>query len=178
MKKLLSVILISVFVLSLCSCGGGSSVTLTQLCDDDETVKATVSVGYGNGTVIDESTNTNEDESLLVNEAKDFSVELYLYFDDTYESFKEDASSEEGYKEIKYSGFDGYMYLYDDYEYEICLKLADEMDNQVFLFAYVAPAGELIDTETTDMEKIFGQKEVQDILNSIKYKGIKEIKGE
>jgi len=76
------------------------------------------------------------------------------------------------------SGFDGYMYLYDDYEYEICLKLADEMDNQVFLFAYVVPAGELIDTETTDMEKIFGQKEVQDILNSIKYKGIKEIKGE
>jgi len=70
------------------------------------------------------------------------------------------------------------MYQYDEFEYEICLKLADEEDGEVFLFAYVAPESQLIDTEKTDMEEIFNQKEVQDILNSIKYKGTKEVKGE
>jgi len=61
------------------------------------------------------------------------------------------------------SGFDGYMYQCDDYEYEICLYLDEKDDYDVYLFAYVAPGSELIDTETTDMEKIFNQKEVQDI---------------
>ena len=170
MKKLLSVILAITLVLSLVACGGGGpSVTMVQVCDDDETMSATVTVGYKDGTTVSE---TGADEAELINEEKDFSVEFYLYFDNGLDYFVDDAKTQETYKEVKYSGFDGYMYQCDDYEYEICLYLDEKDDYDVYLFAYVAPGSELIDTETTDMEKIFNQKEVQDILNSVKYKGI------
>jgi len=179
MKKLLSMFLAGFMALSLTACGGGgSSLTLTQVCDDDETITATVNVGYGGSTVLDDSTLFGEDEAQLLNEEKNFSMEFYMYFDDTYEDYKTDAEGCEGYQEVKYSGYEGYMYLYDEFEYEICLKLADENDCQVILFAYVAPESQLIDTETTDMEQIFNQKEVQDILNSIKYKGTKKVEVE
>ena len=109
---------------------------------------------------------------------KDFSEEFYLYFDNGLDYFVDDDKNEETYKEVKYSGFDGYMYQCDDYEYEICLYLGEKDDYDAYLFAYVAPGSDLIDTETTNMEEIFNQKEVQDILNSIKFKGIKEVKPE
>ena len=170
MKKLLSIILAGLMVLSLTACGGGGkTVAMTQVCDDDKTMSATVTVGYKDGTIPSE---TDTDEAELVNEEKDFSVEFYLYFDNGLDYFVDDAKTQETYKEVKYSGFDGYMYQCDDYEYEICLYLDEKDDYDVYLFAYVAPGSELIDTETTDMEKIFNQKEVQDILNSVKYKGI------
>ena len=169
MKKLLSIILAGLMVLSLTACGGGGkTVAMTQVCDD-ETMNATVTVGYKDGTTPSE---TGADEAELINEEKDFSVEFYLYFDNGLDYFVDDAKTQETYKEVKYSGFDGYMYQCDDYEYEICLYLDEKDDYDVYLFAYVAPGSELIDTETTDMEKIFNQKEVQDILNSVKYKGI------
>ena len=170
MKKLLSVILALTLVLSLAACGGGGkAVTMTQVCDGDETMNATVTVGYKDGTTPSE---TEAYEAELINEEKDFSVEFYLYFDNGLDYFVDDAKTQETYKEVKYSGFNGYMYQCDDYEYEICLYLEEKDDYDVYLFAYVAPGSELIDTETTDMEKIFNQKEVQDILNSVKYKGI------
>jgi len=170
MKKFLSILLAGVMVLSLAACGGGGpAVTITQVCDDDETVSATVTVGYKDGTIPSE---TNTDEAELINEEKDFSVEFYLYFDNGLDYFVDDAKTQETYKEVKYSGFDGYMYQCDDYEYEICLYLDEKDDYDVYLFAYVAPGSELIDTETTNMEEIFNQKEVQDILNSVRYKGI------
>ena len=160
MKKILSVLLVGIMILSLTACGGnggnsGSSVTLTQICDEDETLSATVTVGYGDEMVLDKSKLDEDSEAQLINEEKNLDVELYLYFDDNYDGYKSDASEEDGYKEVKYSGYEGYMYPCDDYEYEVCLKVADEGDYQVFLFAYVAPYSELIDTETTNIEEIF-----------------------
>lgn len=170
MKKLLSIILAGLLVLSLAACGGGGpAVTITQVCEDDETMSATVTVGYKDGTTPSE---TETDEAELVNEEKDFSMEFYLYFNDDLHYYVDDAKEQETYKEVKYSGFDGYMYQCDDYEYEICLYVGKQDEQDVYLFAYVAPGSDLIDTETCDMEKIFNQKEVQDILNSVKYKGI------
>ena len=172
MKKLLSVILAITLVLSLAACGGGGpTVTMTQVCDGDETMNATVTVGYKDGTTPSEA---EADEAELVNEEKDFSVEFYLYFDNGLDYFVDDAKTEETYKEVKYSGFNGYMYQYDDYEYEICLYLDEKDDYDVYLFAYVAPGSELIDTETTDMEALFNQEDVQNILNSVKYEGIEK----
>ena len=172
-------LLVGIMILSLSACGGSkSTVTLTQICDEDESISATVTVGYGDGIVPDNTELDEASEVKLVNEEKNFDVELYLYFDDNFDGYKDDASEEDGYKEVKYSGYEGYLYPCDEYEYEVCLKVADEGDYQVFLFAYVAPYSELIDTETTNMEEIFNLKEVQDILNSIKYKGTNEVKGE
>ena len=179
MKKILSMLLVGIMILSLSACGASkSTVTLTQICDEDESISATVTVGYGDGIVPDNTELDEASEVKLVNEEKNFDVELYLYFDDNFDGYKDDASEEDGYKEVKYSGYEGYLYPCDEYEYEVCLKVADEGDYQVFLFAYVAPYSELIDTETTNMEEIFNLKEVQDILNSIKYKGTNEVKGE
>ncbi|MBQ2941766.1 MAG: hypothetical protein IJD97_05980 [Clostridia bacterium] len=169
MKKIIALLLTGIMVLSLTACGG-TTFTLTQVCDEDETKTATVTIGYGGSTVLDEAMLT-DDSAELINEEKDFSMEFYLYYYDGYDYYVEDAKTYDGFKEVKYSGFEGYMYPYDEFEYEVCLKL-DEADNcQVMLFAYVAPASDLIDTETTDIEAIFNQKEVQDILGSIKYKG-------
>ena len=170
MKKFLSFILAITLVLSLAACSsGGKTVTMTQVCDDDETMNATVTVGYKDGTTPSEA---EADEAELINEEKDFSVEFYLYFDNGLEYFVDDAKKEETYKEVKYSGFNGYMYQCDDYEYEICLYLEKKDDYDVYLFAYVAPGSQLIDTETTNMEDLFRQEDVQNILNSVKYKGI------
>ncbi|MDD6848333.1 MAG: hypothetical protein PUD53_06145 [Oscillospiraceae bacterium] len=172
MKKFLTVLLAGIMLLSLVACDGdGKAVTITQVCDDDDTMSATVTVGYKDGTTPSE---TGTDEAELINEEKDFSVEFYLYFDNGLDYFVDDAKKEKTYKEVKYSGFDGYMYQYDDYEYEICLYLDEKDDYDVYLFAYVAPGSELIDTETTDMEALFNQEDVQNILNSVKYEGIEK----
>lgn len=171
MKKILSILLIGIMLLSLTACGGGNTVTLTQLCDDIESLSATVTVGYKDDAVLYQS---DDDEAELVNEEKDFSMEFYLYFDDDIYYYEDDAKEQDTYKEVKYSGFEGYMYQCDEFEYEICLRVGKQDEQDVYLFAYVAPGTDLIDTETTDMEAIFNQKDVQDILNSIKFKGIKE----
>jgi len=173
MKKLLALLLAVVMIFAFAACssgggGGGSTLEITQVCDDDETKSASITVGYKNGTVVSEE---DVGEAELVNEEKDFSIEFYLYYDNGLYYFVDDAKTEDTYKEVKYSGFDGYMYEYDEYEYEICLYLAEQDDYYVYLFAYVAPGTDLIDTETTDMEAIFNQEDVQNILNSIKYKG-------
>jgi len=177
MKRVITGILAGMMVLLTFSCGGdGPSVTLTQVSDYTGESQATITVGYSEGTTPTDNDDGEDEE--LINEEKDFSVELYLYYDADFDFYMTDAEGKEGYKKVKYSGFDGYMYKSDDYEYEIGLKIKDMGDEDVYLFAYVAPGSELIDTQTTDIEKIFNQKEVQDILNSVKYKGVKEVKGE
>jgi len=171
MKKFLAIILVGLMVLSLGACGGkgdggsdGPSITLTQVLDEDDTVSATATVGYGE-LKHDGSSLTEEDEALLIHEEKGYELELYLYFDDDYEGFKEDAKNEgNGYKDVKYSGYEGYMYEYGPEEYEVCLLLnqVDE-ENGVYLFVYVQK-----ETYEGEMEELFNEKGVQDVLNSIK----------
>ena len=156
-RKVLAMMMSLTLAMAVTACGGSDTETDAADTAVEETVDDTAEA----------------DEAELINEEKNFSVEFYMVFDDSYESYKWAASeSGEGYKEVKYSGYEGYMQLHDEFEYEVCLKLADEGDYQVYLFAYVAPGSDLIDTETTDIEAIFNQQEVQDILNSVKYKGI------
>ena len=69
MKKFLAIVLAGLMTLSITSCGGGgNAVTLTRVCDNDETISATATVGYGGSTTVDESLLTGEDEAELLNE--------------------------------------------------------------------------------------------------------------
>ena len=88
MKKLLSVLLAGIMSMSVASCGGGNAVTLTQLCDDNETMSATVTVGYKSGEGY-----SNEDSAEIVNEEKDFSIEFYLYYDNDLYYYVDDANT-------------------------------------------------------------------------------------
>lgn len=93
MKKVLSVLLAGIMILSLAACDdGGKAVTITQVCDDDDTMRATVTVVYKDGTTPSE---TGTAEAELINEEKDFSVEFYLYFDNGLDYFVDDAKEEE-----------------------------------------------------------------------------------
>jgi len=75
MKKIVAILLAGFVVFSLAACGGGgSSVTLAKVCDDNETISATATVGYSGSTKVDDYMLEDEDAAQLINEEKNFSV--------------------------------------------------------------------------------------------------------
>ena len=176
---MVAIIIVAVVVGFLMSGKGNTAknleeVTISNVVDyNEETITATI--GYPKGAGITVENGYDENTKIFQNEQGNWEVGISLLADTTYDDNKEYASNEEGYKEVTFNGFKGYIYEYSENEIDGAILLGDgEKDNVYkYLEISVKPINYYVDGEEMKAKPIYELKDVQTILNSIKFGGFK-----
>lgn len=164
MKKILALLLAVSMVFALAACG--SSGTKVTVENDDKTISielsypenAGIELG-GEGAYVDF---TDDEEQYYV------FVELFEH--DMYDYYKSGAVEDETFTETKIGGY--YAYSTDDGDsmYTTILFEEEPVEDNVYRYAEIQIDGPL-NTDTDIKDFVKGNKEIQSILNSIKYLG-------
>ena len=176
MKKVLNnlfmIIILLAVVLSLTGCKAKlKEVTLTTE-DDDKKISATL--GYSEKDEINVRDGYDESGKIFENEKEKWELEIYVVADTTYDDNKEYAEEEEGYKEIEFNGYKGYIYNDSETEIEGAILFDEGADDNVSKYLSI----ELSSTDyanDVDMSTIYQLDAVQTILKSIKYNGTETV---
>ena len=150
-------------------------VTLSLDLDYGEEIEtATANIGYPKKPEIEF---INDTSSSKVFEIKDknckLEVELIELLESVYDENKEADKEEEGYKDIKVNGYDGYI-MKGTYSLEGKLLLAnDETNINKVLNFTVETINNSASDESVNPEQLYNLKEVQTIIKSVKYNGSK-----
>lgn len=164
------VLMASMFVLTGCQ-GKLKEVTLTTE-DNDKKISATL--GYSEKAGITVRDGYDESGKIFENENEKWELEVYVTADTTYDDNKEYAEEEDGYKEIEFNGYKGYIYNYSEEEIEGAILLDEGKDDNVAKYLTI----ELSTTDyanEVDMSTVYESDDVQTILKSIKYNGAETI---
>lgn len=177
MKKLLSIILASLMVLSLAACGGGSKgekLTLYAETWEGDDVRLAVDFFYPENAGI-----TLEGDEEYPNwidmhyESKNITIGPALFEDTTFDANKEYAKEEEEtYKEFKINGYDCYGYEdFGGYWIYVHLEEVSETTDR-----YMVIDTEIIDYSKDTPEGIahYEDKDIKKIIESFVYNGIVE----
>ena len=97
----------------------------------------------------------------------EFDIYYFEMLDSSYDSSKKTRKESEGYKEYKWGNFEGYIYNVSDHSlnFNILLRKGTKDKSLVGIFGEVSS----IDYKGTDVLTSFNNKEIQDLLNSIKF---------
>lgn len=175
MKKLLSIFIAGIMLLSLAACSGANGAGVDLKYDfthmNDKNYQAHITLAKD-----DEVTEFDKDEPNFVrieNEAKNYVADLTLSSEskDAYAQFQESAKTEnEIYKETTFGKYTGY-YSDDDGIYGcILLDDSDEIFN-IYMTFYVYPFDEA--AANGDYLSIYESEQVQNILNNIEFESSK-----
>lgn len=138
----------------------------------DEIETATASIGYPKNAGVELKSNSDTTKEF---EIKDKNCNLEISFVDelesTYDENMEADKDEEGYKEITFNGYKGYI-LKGTYRVEGKILLANDESNINKVIEFTVEAiDDYIDDDFVDPEPLYNLKEVQTILKSVKYNG-------
>ena len=137
-----------------------------------ETLERTVSVtvGYPKNKGITVEGTDSESAKTFKNKEKNYSLELTLQEDTTYQDNKEYAMEEENYEEIKVGDYSGYVVKGEhDIDGSILLEDASDQNVSVYLTFDLEAIESYIDGNWVDLKPIYNTDEIQTILKSIKY---------
>lgn len=168
-----AVVVIAVIIGIICITKGGKlqEVTLTEDLGYDDT-KISATFGYSKKAGFTEKEDDLDNVMELENESKNYSVELALLADTTYGTNKESSKEdEEEYKEVKFNKYDGYIYKGSDSRIEGNILLEEDETQFIYLSLTVEILDSFEEGKEVDITSIYESKEVQNILNSIKYNG-------
>ena len=167
MKKLLSVILAGLMVLSMTACGGGTKVSLSYNSGYENSKTFGVEFTYPDNADIE--LYTEEDYAEINDNVEEYTFEIAIYEDDDYE-YSENWAKEsvaDTYKEVEVLGYKGYSYSIVS-EYTVILPF-EEVEEGVFRYVELELQ---IDGDAEETEKFFNEnKDIQSILKSMKYLG-------
>ena len=174
MKKTLFIALISVLLIAglfiLTGCSKQEEIKLSLQVDSlERTVSATLKYPKS-----DEITLEDEDEEtsrIIKNEKKNYSLDISITEDSTYANNKEYDSEEEGYEEIKFGDYSGYIVKGTfDVEGKIALEDLSDQNICVYLRFELEPIESYDENDDkVDPADLYKLDEVQKILKSIKY---------
>jgi len=171
MKKTLSIAIIALLLIAglfiLTGCSNLEEVKLPLQIDFlERTVTATI--GYPKDVTV-EDTNW-ETSKIFKNEKNNYTLEISITEDSTYANNKEYDSEEEGYEEVKFGDFSGYIVKGTfDIEGKILLEDLSDQNAYVYLNLELEPIEDEIDDKKVDLYALYKLDEVQKILKSIKY---------
>ena len=177
MKKLLSVILAGIMVLSLAACGGGApkgeKLSMTTEKKGSQTGEMyAVDVYYEPAEAITVESDY-ENKQLIKNTENNISIEFAIHSDTTYTNNKNAAKEkEDDYKEIKIGDYDGYAYSFSKNTYYVFVRF-DGVDEPTMQNCYmrikVKPTDSDMDTEAS---ALYEGEYVQSIVKTLTYNGI------
>lgn len=134
----------------------------------ERTVSVTLGYPKDSGIVLEDT--DWETSKVFKNEEKNYQIDISISEDSTYNDNKDYAKEEEGYEEVTFGKFTGYI-VKDEYEIEGEILLEDLADQNIFVYLTfeVSAIESYIDDDWVDVNPLYELKEVQTILNSIKY---------
>lgn len=170
---LVAAIIVGIFVFSNGS-GDLQEITLSVDIDfGDETQTASANVGYPKNAVIELEEGFSASSKVFKNKNKNYELEVSIVdeLESTYDENKDADKEEEGYQEVEFNGYKGYI-LKGTYRIEgkILLDNDESNINKVFEFT-VEPIESEINDKDVDPDTVYNLKEVQTILKSVKYNG-------
>lgn len=177
MKKLLSVILAGIMVLSLAACGGGApkgeKLSMTIEKKGSQTGEMYSADVYYEPAEAITVTSDYDNKQEIKNSENNTLVKFDLYSDTTYTNNKNKAKeAEDDYKEIKIGDYDGYAYSYSKNTYRVFVRFegVDEASMQnCYMRIDVRPADGNMDT---DASALYEGEYVQSIVKTLTYNGI------
>ena len=164
MKKLLAFILVGIMVLSFASCGSsGTKVTLENY---EKTISIELAYPENAGILVD----CGEDYIDFTDDEEQYFVNIELYEHDMYEYYKSEDAEDETFTESTIGGC--YAYSVDDGDsmYTTVLFEEEPIEDDVYRYARIQIDGPL-NTDKDIKDFVKENKEIQGILNSIKYLG-------
>ena len=134
----------------------------------ERTVTATVRYPKNKGITVEDT--DYDSNKVIKNESKNYSIEIDITEDSTYADNKDYAKEEEGYEEVKFNDYTGYI-VKGSYDVEGYVLLEDLGDQNIYVYLRfeVSAIESYIDDDYVDVEKLYKLDEVQKILNSLKY---------
>lgn len=174
MKKLLSILLVGIMILSLAACGGPKGEKLNMVAEAKGMEEGTV---YS-ADIYYEPIETVEVSSSYANrqEIKDKEQNIELEFrlanDTTFGNNKKTHSSKNGYIEFKVGDYDAYAYHFSNTMYKIYVLLdgsAESAKQAQYMDITVAPYDKGSDTTG---EQVYEMEYVKNVINSITYNGL------
>ena len=176
MKKLLSVILAGLMVLSLAACGGGgpkgeklNMVTEAKGMEEGTVYSADI---YYEPTETVEVSSSYENRQEIKDKEQNIELKFRLANDSTFGNNKKTHSSKNGYTEFKVGDFDAYAYHFSDTMYKIYVLLdgsAESAKQAQYMDITVAPYDKGSDTTG---EQVYEMEYVKNVINSITYNGL------
>lgn len=174
-KKLIGIIaavavVAVIIVIVICLKGGNLEEVKLPLQIDVLERTASVTVGYPKNKGIEVKDTDWENGKTFENKEKNYSLEITLTEDSTYADNKEYAKEEEGYEEVKFGDYSGYV-VKGDYDIEGYLLLEDLSDQNIFVYLVfeLEAIESYVDDDWVDLKPIYNLDEIQKILKSIKY---------
>ena len=135
----------------------------------EKTVSATIGYPKNKGITVEDG--DSEDTKIFTNKDKNYTLEIALTENSTYNENKDYYKEEdEGFEEVKFKNFTGYI-LKGSYDVEGKILLEDLEDQNAFIYLIfeLDPIESYIDDTEVDVYSLYKLDEVQKILNSIKY---------
>lgn len=134
----------------------------------ERTVSVTLGYPKNSGIVLEDT--DWENSKIFKNEEKNYTVDVMLLEDSTYADNKDYDKEEEGYEEVKFGDFTGYI-VKGEYDVEGKILLEDLSDQNIYVYLTfeVSAIESYIDDDWVDVKPLYELKEVQTILKSIKY---------
>lgn len=129
-----------------------------------------VTLGYPNNSGIVLEDTDWETSKVFKNEEKNYQIDISISEDSTYANNKDYDKEEEGYEEVKFGDFTGYI-VKGEYDVEGKILLEDLSDQNIYVYLTfeVSAIESYIDDDWVDVKPLYELKEVQTILKSIKY---------
>lgn len=171
-----AVVLVVAIVIGIFVFGGEKLQEVTLSVDIDfggETQIASANVGYPQNVGIELQEGRSESDKVFKNKDKNYKLEVSIVdeLESTYDENAEADKKEEGYQEVTFNGYKGYI-LKGEYRVEGKLLLDNDESNinKVFEFT-VEPIESYQNDDFVNPEPLYNLKEVRTILKSVKYNG-------
>ncbi len=168
-KKIIGIIAIIVIIAAIVAvvCLKGGKTEEVKIPWQIDYLERTVSVSVKAPKGVTVEDGDYEGTKVFTNESKNYSLELSITDDTTYANNKEYDSEEEGYEEVKFGNYSGYIVKGTwDVSGKILLEELTDNGSYIYLIVTVEPAN---DEEEADVTALYELSEVQKILKSIKY---------
>ena len=171
-----AVVLVAAIVIGIFVFGGEKLQEVTLSVDIDfggETQIASANVGYPQNVGIELQEGRSKSDKVFKNKDKNYKLEVSIVdeLESRYDENKEADKKDEGYQEVTFNGYNGYI-LKGEYRVEGKLLLDNDESNinKVFEFT-VEPIESYQNDDFVNPEPLYNLKEVRTILKSVKYNG-------
>ena len=171
-----AVVLVAAIVIGIFVFGGEKLQEVTLSVDIDfggETQIASANVGYPQNVGIELQEGRSKSDKVFKNKDKNYKLEVSIVdeLESRYDENKEEDKKDEGYQEVTFNGYNGYI-LKGEYRVEGKLLLDNDESNinKVFEFT-VEPIESYQNDDFVNPEPLYNLKEVRTILKSVKYNG-------
>ena len=173
-KNVVGIIAVIVAVIAaiviLVLCMGGQKLEETKLSLEidalERTVSASIAYPKDKGITVEES--ELKSEKTIKNEKNNYSLDMSLFEDTTYSANKEGAKDEEGYEEVKFGEYSGFIEK-GTYDIEGKILFEDLPNTSIYLSFVLEAIEDTVNDKEVDPKSLYDLEEVQKILKSIKY---------